>query len=201
MTVHLETFKGADIQPYTRLLSEMRLKEFRQFPYLYIGNMEDDLAYTQTFSSTPQGRLIVAFQGNQVVGVRSGMPLETPLFFLDRWRSFLQKQGINTKKCFFSGEIVIDPAFQKKGLRSQLMNQYFQEVEAMGFTSIMAITSLRPLDHPLRPQDYVDIDMPRYGFENTNIVLSNTWPTLQADGTVKEQENHLIVWMKNLKAA
>jgi len=45
MTFHIELFKGAEAKPYVRPLSEMRVQEFSQFPYLYVGNAEDDLAY------------------------------------------------------------------------------------------------------------------------------------------------------------
>jgi hypothetical protein len=200
VTLRFEVFKGAEIKPYIRTLSEMRLEEFRLFPYLYVGNLEDDLAYTHIFPSTPQGRLVVAFQGNQVVGVCSGIPFESPLSFLEEWGETFRTKNIKTNECYFCGELVVAPALRKTDLSLHLMNRFIQETETMKFLKLIFITSIRPADHPLWAPTNFDEEkiIAECGFEKTSLVLPSTWPTLQVDGTVKVEENLLACWIKNL---
>jgi len=47
----------------------MRLKAFCEFPYLYVGNEEEELLYTQEYASTPQGLLVVAFKDDKIAGL------------------------------------------------------------------------------------------------------------------------------------
>ena len=80
------------------------------------------------------------------------------------------------------------------------MTKFIEEVEAMGFSGMIEITSVRPNDHPLCSQNYFEAAMflSKYGFEKSLIVFMAQWPTLQADGTVKEEQNELARWIKKI---
>ena len=201
MTFRIDVFKGAEAAPYIRTLAEMRLKTFCEFPYLYVGKIEDDLIYTQIFSATPQGMLVVAFQGDTIVGIRSGVPVRDQAKPLDEKRcQQLEKHGIKAKEYYYCGEIIVDLAFRKRGIAGQLMTKFIEEAKAMGFPGLIAITSIRPNDHPLRPQNYFEagIFLNKYGFEKSSVVFTARWPTQQPDGTVKKEKNELACWIKEM---
>lgn len=207
MDLRIEVLKGAEIMPYMQALSEFRIKAFYEFPYLYIGTVEGDLSYTQSYASTPQGRLIVAFHGGKIVGMYSGMPLDVPeSYFHDlslptpylcEWSQKLSKKGIETDKYYYSGELIIDPVFRNQKLGSRLMNLFKDEAKNMGFSGMIGVTSLRPEDHPLRPKNYFNTDTVwgKHGFRRTSIVIPETWLTRQGDGSEKMESNDLSVWI------
>ena len=101
MTIRIEVFKGAETAEYIRTLSEMRVKTFSEFPYLYVGNVEDDLVYTQVYSTSSQGMLVVAFKDETIVGIRSGVPATQTKFLNEERRQQLEKQGINSRDYYF----------------------------------------------------------------------------------------------------
>lgn len=202
MAFRIEVFKGAEAAPYIRPLSEMRLKVFCEFPFLYVGNMEDDLAYTQMFSTSSQGMLVVAFEGDTIVGIRSGMPVKSEKAGpLDEGKCRqLEAHGIKAEEYYYCGEIIVEPAFRKKGIATQLMRKFIEEVKALGFPGMIAILSIRPSHHPLRPQIYFEggTFLSKYGFIKSPVVFTAQYPTRQPDGTVKKQQNKLACWIKEL---
>lgn len=200
MTTRIEVYKGFQILPYVRVVAEMRLKTFCEFPYLYVGNMEEELGYVEDFASTPQGLLVVAFKGEQLVGFVSGLPLNTPGSFLEHWSKKLSQQGVNINNTFYAGEIIVEPCFQKQRYTVELIKRFFEEVEKMEFPSVLGVTSIRSEDHPLRPRGYVDTDdiWGKIGFKKIPITLSAVWPTQQANHTIKQETNKLACWIKEM---
>lgn len=198
MSIRIEVFKGEETLSYIRVLSEMSIEAFHHFPYLYAGSVEDTVAYTKGCS---QGLLIIAFNDEAIVGIYLGMPMNAPNSFLEQWSRKLSAKGINVNKCFYAGSLIVAPSFQRQGIGSQLMQRLLQEAKEMGFETMMGVTPIRPLNHPLRPQNYFDTDQlwGKYGFEKIPIVFSVTWPTLQEDGTIKGGTNELACWVNPLK--
>lgn len=192
MSIRIEVFKEKETQPYLRLLAQMRLSEYKEFPYLYVGNMEEDFAITNYFTFK-DGLLVIAFQGETVAGMYSGVPMCTPSNFLQDCSVQLAGEGVDINKCFYASDLIVNPRFKRQGIGVQLLKRLFQEVKAMGYDTIMGVTSFRPLDHPLRPKDYFDTDSiwEKHGYKKSPLVFSLTYPTRQADGTVKMEANDL----------
>lgn len=200
MVLLIEVFKGKEATQYTSVLSEMRVSEFFNFPYLYVGDVEEDYLVTQAYAASDQGMIVVAFKNNQVAGLFSGMPLRTTGSFLERWCHVLDKNGVDTVNCYYGGELIVQPDFRKEGIGSALMSRLMQEVEVIKYNKIMWVTSIREHDHPLRPQNYFDIDTVcgKVGAKKMNFTITSPYPTRQADGTVKNANNKLACWIKNL---
>ena len=203
MTFRIETFKGIEGEPYIRPLSEMRITEFCQFPYLYMGNMENDLQYARQFSLSRQGILVVAFQDETMVGIRSGLPVrDNQSKDLEKALQQFENQGIKARDYYYGGEIIVHPDFRRRGLGSQLMARFVKEVKAMEFPAIIDITVIRTPDHPLRPQNYVETGsalLTKFGFKKSPVIVSVKYPTRQCDGNVQEEENDLVCWVNTLE--
>ncbi len=200
MSIHIEVFKQQETQPYLRLLSQMRLSEYKEFPYLYVGNMEEDFANTNYFTFK-DGLLVIAFEGKTVVGMYSGMPMSTPSSFLQDRSAQLAGEGVDINRCFYASDLIVHPHFKRQGIGGQLLKRLFQEVKVMGYDTMMGVISLRPLNHILRPKDYFDTDSiwEKYGYKKSPLVFSLTYPTRQADDTVKLETNELVCVIANLK--
>lgn len=197
MTFRITAFKGKEITSYTRILSQLRVREFYEFPYLYVGTVEEDAGFTNGYSLSDQGMLVVAFKDGQVAGLYSGMPMQVPTSFLEQWSQTLTRKGIDTANCYYSGELIIQPEFRQNHLGSALMQRFIQEVKQMGFKQMMGVTSIREADHPLKPKNYFDTDKvwQKRGFQKMSFELSSAYPTRQPDQSIQETENKLACWI------
>ena len=200
MTFRIEVFKGKKTTPYVQTLAELRLEAFCEYPYLYVGTLENELQYTQQFSLNPEGMIIVAFEGDEIAGLYSGLPLKNAVSFLADWHATLKENDIDVENCFYLGELIIKPQYQRQGLGGQLMTQMLNEAKSLGYNKVMGVTGIREPGHPLRPLNYFDADTiwGKFGLKKNDIVFTCTWPTKQPDGSVKREENKLACWMMDL---
>jgi GNAT superfamily N-acetyltransferase len=200
MSLRIEAMKEKDNAPYVQLLSEMRIKAFKEFPYLYVGNVKDDLYYTSCYTMK-HGLLVLAFQDDNIIGIYSAMPMNTPTCFLEDWSRHLAAEGIDVNKCFYAGELIVDPAFQQRGIGFQLFKRLVLEVDQLGYDTLAGVTVIRPKDHPQRPKDYYDSDAIwiKYGYKKLAMVIPCTYPTLQEDGSVKDVANDFACVILDVK--
>lgn len=197
MTFRIKVLKGKDVFPYISYLVEMRLKSYCSFPYLYVSTPEEERDYAEAYASNPQVLFMIGFKDDKLAGILTGVPFTG---FLYDWRKSFKYLNINPETCFYLGEIMVEPAFQRLGLCSQLMPAFFKEARSIGFSYTTAISSARSLSHPLCPQDYFDIGyiLKEHGFTNTGIIYVVPWVTRQPDGSAKEEKNHVNCWIKDL---
>lgn len=201
MSIKIKVFKEKETAPYVHLLSKMRVEAFQEFPYLYVSeSVEADLPYTQCYT-LKHGLLVVAFEDQEVVGMYSAMPMTTKTEFLQAWSLSLEAAGINTKKCFYAGEVIVAPSMKRRGIGVALLRRLVEEVSALGYETMMGVTSIRAPDHPLRPEGYFDSDVvwAAGGYKKLPLTFPCRYPTRQHDGSVKEEDNMLACWLMTLQ--
>ncbi|MEB3702292.1 GNAT family N-acetyltransferase [Candidatus Bealeia paramacronuclearis] len=200
MTISIEIFKGPEGAPYIPKLAQMRVKEFFNFPYLYVGNVEEDAQYSQYYSQTPQGLILCAVEENEMVGILSGLPFSAPVAFLKSWRNHAKAQGVDLSEAYYAGELIIEEAHRKKGLASQLMKHLEDEAKKMGYKNLAGITAIRAENHPLRPQNYSSADLvwPKLGFQKAPVTFSIDYPTRQIEGSALVEKNDMALWVREI---
>ena len=197
----VKVFRGAEVLPYLRTVIDLRLKAFCSFPYLYVADVDEELAHTQAYASSPQSLFVIGFRGEKMVGFCSGLPLQMPVSFLRRLCKAFKQEGLKVADYYYFNEIVIAPAFQRHNLGSQLIRRFLQEIQKMNFQGVTGITSIRPHDHPLRPKNYFDTDTiwGKFGFVKIPLICSAPWPTRKLDGSVKVEKNQVACWINNFE--
>lgn len=85
--MEIRLLHGAAIAPYIDDLARLRLTVFREFPYLYDGNLDYEAEYLATYARSGRSLVVLALDGGQVVGASTGLPLvdETPSFSSPSW--------------------------------------------------------------------------------------------------------------------
>jgi hypothetical protein len=200
MTLEINVFKGQEIFPHVHHLIDMRLTTFCEFPYLYVGDKENELPYAKEYALNSQGLLVVATKDGHLAGMLSGMPLNSPAPYLKHWCKRLKKQGIDIERSFYAGELIIAPPFQKGRCFLLLLHRFLQEVKMMNFLQIHFVTCSREENHPLRPENYPDEESmwEKIGARKTPPTLPLKWVTRQLNGSVKNERNKLIWWVKDI---
>jgi hypothetical protein len=85
-------------------LSDLRIRIFRGWPYLYDGTLDYEAEYLAEFMREPGSVLVVAQDGDAIVGAATASPMagQKPEFQLP-----LQRQGLDVSGIFYFGESVI----------------------------------------------------------------------------------------------
>ncbi len=178
MKIRVQPFVGKAAERYLQDLAKLRLEVFRDFPYLYDGNMDDERAYLQTYVETPDSVLVIAFDGEAVVGASTALPMGYETAPIQQ--PFLDKQ-YDLSQVFYFGESVL-----KKGYRGQGIGvAFFQQREAHaqqlgGFRYLTFCAVVRPDDHPLRPANHVPLHdfWINRGFQPTEMLCYMDWKDL-----------------------
>lgn len=150
--IRILSFKGKSIQPFINDIARLRIEVFREYPYLYDGDIDYEKDYLSPFLSTIRAAAVLAFAGNEVVGASTCLPLsdESEEF----QKPFLEK-GLPVSEIFYFGESVLKKAYRGKGIGVAFFNE--REAQAFSFPGIRKTVFCaveRPETHPLKPKDY-----------------------------------------------
>ncbi|MCC7466845.1 MAG: GNAT family N-acetyltransferase [Saprospiraceae bacterium] len=196
MDLRFEKYRGAAIRNVFVPLAELRIRVFRDFPYLYEGTLDYELEYLKTYAQSDRALLFAVYDGEKMVGATTCIPLadETP----EVQEPFL-KAGYNIAEVFYFGESILLPQYRGHGLG----HRFFEEREAHAasfgayrYTCFCAVE--RPDDHPLRPAGYRPLDdfWTQRGYRKApGLVAQFSWPDVhETEPTAK----NMIYWMKPL---
>ena len=71
----VERFTGAAIRPHLDAVAALRIAVFRDWPYLYEGDIAYEREYLDAYAASPGAVLVLARDGDAVVGASTGIPL------------------------------------------------------------------------------------------------------------------------------
>jgi len=193
----LERYVGDAIAPHVSALAELRIRVFREWPYLYDGDLHYEARYLETYSRSPESLFVLVLDGERVVGASTGLPMadETEEFK----RPFLS-QGYDPERIFYFGESVLLPEYRGRGLGVRFFTEredYARGLKRFAHAAFCGVQ--RPLDHPRRPADYVPLDAfwTRRGYvKHPELETTYTWKDL--DDT-EQSPKPMTFWLKSLE--
>lgn len=155
-TIRIERFSGKAMEPFIPELARLRIQVFREFPYLYDGSLAYEEKYLQTYLNCPESVIVIAFDGNRIIGASTAMPMVSET---EEIKSTFIDHGYNLAEVFYCSESVLDKNYRGLGIGVR----FFDEREAHakflgGFNYIAFCCVQRPVDHPRRPSDYMPLD-------------------------------------------
>jgi GNAT superfamily N-acetyltransferase len=174
----------------------MRIAVFRHWPYLYDGTMDYETGYLSKFSKTEGAVIVVARDGDAIVGCATAAPLAgVEAEFSAPFRA----RGCDISRIYYCGESVLLPAYRGRGLGHSFFDHREAQARSLGgFTHSVFCAVVRPPDHPLRPQDYVPLDAfwSRRGYDRAEGMMTYfAWKDIdQPVETAKPMQ----FWMKDL---
>lgn len=147
---------GAERARYIPDLARLRISVFRDFPYLYDGDMDYEARYLKTYLDNPDSVIVIAKDGDDIVGASTGIPLRAET---EEVRRPFVAAGYNTGAIFYCGESVLLSAYRGQGAGVA----FFEHREAHarqlgGMTHICFCAVQRPENHPARPESYIPLD-------------------------------------------
>ncbi len=195
-SIQLKTLTGKSIEPFIPDLARLRIEVFREFPYLYEGDMDYEKNYLSTYSQSFESFFVVAFDDHDVVGMSTGLPMshETDAFktpFIDR--------GYDPESIFYFGESVLQKSYRGLGVGVQFFVKrevYAQSLKRFTHTAFCAVE--RSENHASRPSDYQSLDTfwHKRGYrKHPELQTEYSWKDV---GEAEETNKPMIFWLKKL---
>jgi GNAT superfamily N-acetyltransferase len=187
---------GSDIESHLDTLASLRVEIFREYPYLYKGEMKYELSYLRIYANSLETILITANSEGTLAGAVTAIPLKDEMTELT---TPFAGTAYPLDKIFYIGELLFFPSYRNKGLGTQLLETVERHVRVgEKYTHLTCATVVRPDDHPQQPDGYVPINrfLQRNGFVPLpGVTTSFAWPEL--DGV--SRDHTMQFWIKELR--
>ena len=193
--IHIERFSGAELEHYITELASLRIEVFRDFPYLYDGDYDYEKKYLQTYIDTPDSVIVLAFDGEKVVGASTAIPMQ---YETDQLKRPFLEQDYALDEVFYCSESVLNKDYRGLGLGVQFFEQREAHAEDLGGFKVITFCCVeRPIDHPRRPANYVPLDLfwnKRGYVKHPELKTTYSWKDLDE---AEETPKPMTFWLKH----
>ena len=73
--VEIRPVSGIAVEPWLDELADLRIRIFRDYPYLYDGSVEYERDYLDRYARSKQSVVVLAMEYNRLIGAATGLPL------------------------------------------------------------------------------------------------------------------------------
>lgn len=147
--IRVERVAGRDLAPWLDDVARLRVAVFRDWPYLYAGDFDYERGYLQAYARSAGSVVVLALDGERVVGASTGLPLADDT--IEFQRPFLDA-GRPVDDVFYFGESVLLSDYRGRGLGHAFFDHREAHARALGgfrWTAFCAVD--RAADDPRRP--------------------------------------------------
>ena len=194
MTLSLRTFRGADVAQVIDDLARLRIAVFRDYPYLYDGDLNYERRYLADYT-TEKAAVVAAYDGETMVGASTGMPF---IEHADELSTALDGCGYSPETLFYCAESVVIKKARGQGVYRHFFAEREAHARAFGYTYATFCGVIRPDDHPARPANHQSLDpvWRHFGYAPVPGAIGHlSWRDL---GDKAETSKPLQFWIKRL---
>src|SRR5690606_41794377 len=114
----IHSLTGEHARRHLHDVAALRIRVFRDWPYLYAGDAGYERDYLAAYAASPHSVFVLACDGERVIGASTGLPLadDAPAF-----RAPFEARGIDPAKVFYLGESVLQPDWRGRGVGRDLV--------------------------------------------------------------------------------
>jgi GNAT superfamily N-acetyltransferase len=198
MSVRIITSIGHAVRPHLEALAKLRMKVFRDYPYLYDGDMAYEHKYLDAYARSRRSVFVLAWDGDELVGCSTGMPLADEMPSVQQ--PFIER-GMLLSDVFYFGESVLLPAYRGQGIGHRffdLREAHARELKGYRWTAFCAVE--RSPHDPRRPQGYQPNDSfwQKRGYQRQeNMFCTLDWTELDA---LTSTDHRLRFWLRPIDA-
>ncbi len=151
----MEVLHGSEILPVLDELARLRIHVFREWPYLYDGDWDNERDYLRAFSAAPSSVLVLARDASagsarsQVVGVSTAMALADES---DAIRKPFADAGYDVSQWFYLAESVLMQKYRGQGLGHAFFDEREAAGKRAGFQNFTFCAVQRAESDPRRPE-------------------------------------------------
>lgn len=153
--IRVESLTGDAARALFDDLARLRITVFRDYPYLYDGDLDYERRYLVPYAETAGGVVVAAFDGARVIGAATGLPLaDEPAHVAAPFVA----AGIDPAEVFYLGESVLLAEYRGRGLGHAFFDGREAQARRLGLKTCAFCGVVRPDDHPRRPAGWRPLD-------------------------------------------
>jgi GNAT superfamily N-acetyltransferase len=153
--MRIEALTGEALDAALDDVAGLRIRVFRDWPYLYDGDLDYERGYLETYRNSDAAILVGAFDGARLVGAATGTPMAD---HADDFAAAFEGSGLALKDIFYCAESVLLPEYRGRGVGHRFFDLREAHGRELGATMSAFCGVVRPADHPLRPEGYRPLD-------------------------------------------
>lgn len=177
-------------------LAHLRINVFREYPYLYDGDLEYEKDYLSQYLSTKNSALVIVKDKQRIVGAITGIPLNET--FSD-CKDFFLENNIPMEGVFYLGEITLLKEYRGQGIGARMYELFEEFVRENQMYKEIALCEVVPSkSDPSLTNDYFCLDSfwTKRGFvKNPDWVTYFSWKELDS---CEEFYHPMVFWTKKL---
>ncbi len=193
--LRIESLRGAEIAQQLDALAALRIRVFREWPYLYEGSAEYERQYLDTYVRCPRSLAVLVWDGEACIGASTVLPLADAGAAA---QAPFRAQGLAIDRIDYFGESILLRPYRGRGLGVKFFELREAHARQLGLEVCAFCAVERPADHPAQPVDYVSNDAfwTHRGYRKT--------PALQASfewqdiGEAQSSRKSMSFWMRSL---
>ncbi len=151
----IETLSGGAVRAAVPELARLRVEVFRDWPYLYDGDLAYERRYLAKYAGIEDATIVVARVGGRIVGASTALPLAKAEPEMQRP---FRDAGLDPRDWYYFGESVLEAAHRGRGIGVAFFRAREERAAALGYRRTTFCAVERPDDHPMRPAGYVPLD-------------------------------------------
>jgi GNAT superfamily N-acetyltransferase len=152
----LTEIDGPALGPWMDALGGLRIAVFREFPYLYEGDLDYERRYLSVYLGCPRARVVlVQDAGGLLVGATTCLPLSDED---EAFREPFVRAGHNPSEWLYLGESLLLPAWRGRGLGKVFFDRREAHAARLGLSRAAFCAVDRPAGHALRPASHRPLD-------------------------------------------
>lgn len=150
--LEVRRYSGPAVVAFLEDVARLRITVFRDWPYLYDGDMGYERDYLAAYAASPRSVFVLAFAGDDVVGASTGIPLAEDS--AEFQKPFLERE-MDVETVFYFGESVLLPEHRGRGVGHAFFDHREAHARELGgFTTTAFAAVDRDDDDPRRPAGY-----------------------------------------------
>ncbi|WP_416881459.1 GNAT family N-acetyltransferase [Marivita sp.] len=153
--MRIEALTGEALDAALDDVAGLRIRVFRDWPYLYDGDLDYERGYLETYRTSDAAILVGAFDGTRLVGAATGTPMAD---HADDFAAAFDGTGLALNDIFYCAESVLLPEYRGRGVGHRFFDLREAHGRGLGAKVSAFCGVVRPLDHPLRPDGYRPLD-------------------------------------------
>ena len=193
--VEIRPVTGIAVEPWLDALAQLRIEVFRDYPYLYDGDLEYERGYLDRYAQSDRSVFVLALEYNRLVGAATALPLREAD---EAFQTPFRQLGAELDSGFYFGESVLLQPYRGEGVGHRFFDLREQYAADFGFRHTAFCAVAREESHPARPADYQPLDAfwrARDYFPQNQLVAHFDWTDV---GDTAPSRKAMQFWLHSL---